>query len=162
AFGVMAGGMRRALYARALDDDQEYLDATLVRRILRDRLAESSMMAGIVGGHVTMLFAVAFLRAQSQVLFRALLELVPIRALIGPTGFPVAMIPATRGILRALEKGPGGKRAVLLKGLSQAVGLPERLAYVNFGVWSVCTVIGVEYGNVLTTSSKNIDAVLQF
>jgi signal transduction histidine kinase len=161
AFGLMAGGMRRALYARVLDDEDN-LDPVRSRRILRDRLAESSMMAGIVGGHVMMLFAVAFLRARSQILFKAWLELVPILAVIGTAGFTVAMLPATRSILRALEQGPNGNREAQMKGLAQALGLPERLAYVNFGVWSLCTVIGVVYGNVLKSSSSNADAVLHF
>src|SRR6185369_4441486 len=62
AFGIMAGGIRRAIYRRGMDDPEAPIDDLALREALRARLAESAMVAGIVGGHVMLLFIVAFLR----------------------------------------------------------------------------------------------------
>jgi two-component system, NtrC family, sensor kinase len=143
AFGLMAGGMRRAAYRRLLDGRDAELDDQALHESLRGRLSEAAMVAGILGGHVMLLFSVAFLRTQSQIIFQAWLEIVPALALIGTAGFTLAIRPATRSLLRALAAGPSGDPAVLQRGLAHAIALPRLLAYLNFGVWSACTAIGV-------------------
>ncbi|WP_437690487.1 ATP-binding protein [Sorangium sp. So ce176] len=151
AFGVMAGGMRRAIYRALLRADavdggaSEAASARALAAALRPRLAESATAAGIVGGHVMLLFAVAFLRTQSQVVFQAWFEVVPLLALSGTLGFTFAVRPATRAIVAALEAGPSGDRALLSRGLARAERLPDVLAYLNFALWLACTAIGVAY-----------------
>ena len=78
--------------------------------MLRERLGEAAMMAGILGGHVMLLFSVAFLRTKSQVIFQAWFEFVPALALLGTVGFTLAVRPLTRAILAALLAGPEGRR----------------------------------------------------
>ncbi|WP_437962854.1 ATP-binding protein (plasmid) [Sorangium sp. So ce119] len=151
AFGVMAGGMRRAIYRAVLRADaadggaSEAASARALAAALRPRLAESATAAGIVGGHVMLLFAVAFLRTQSQVVFQAWFEVVPLLALSGTLGFTLAVRPATRAIVAALEAGPSGDSALLARGLARAERLPDVLAYLNFALWLACTAIGVAY-----------------
>ncbi|WP_437735207.1 ATP-binding protein [Sorangium sp. So ce1335] len=151
AFGVMAGGMRRAIYRALLRADaadggaSEAASARALAAALRPRLAESATAAGIVGGHVMLLFAVAFLRTQSQVVFQAWFEVVPLLALSGTLGFTLAVRPATRAIVAALEAGPSGDRALLARGLARAERLPDVLAYLNFALWLACTAIGIAY-----------------
>jgi hypothetical protein len=111
-----------------LDDDE-------LRKALRARLGEAAMMAGILGGHVMLLFSVAFLRTKSQVIFQAWFEFVPALALLGTVGFTLAVRPLTRAILAALQAGPNGDAVVLRRGLAQAESLPTLLAYLNFVVW---------------------------
>ncbi|MGK3996801.1 ATP-binding protein [Sorangium sp. So ce1024] len=151
AFGVMAGGMRRAIYRALLRADaadggaSEAASARALAAALRPRLAESATAAGIVGGHVMLLFAVAFLRTQSQVVFQAWFEVVPLLALSGTLGFTLAVRPATGAIVAALEAGPSGDRALLARGLARAERLPDVLAYLNFALWLACTAIGIAY-----------------
>lgn len=142
AFGLMAGGMRRAIYRNVLVPLDPAEDHDALRKSLRVRLTESATTAGIVGGHVMLLFSVAFLRTQSDVMFRAWLQVVPALAILGTVGFSLAVRPLTRKVIQALDAGPNGDRAVLAKGLQQANSLPTRLAYLNFAVWLVCTLIG--------------------
>jgi two-component system NtrC family sensor kinase len=142
AFGLMAGGMRRAIYRNVLEPVDAPQDDRALRDNLRLRLTESATTAGIVGGHVMLLFSVAFLRTQSDVMFRAWFEVVPILALLGTLGFALAVRPFTRRVIIALTAGPDGDREVLARGLRQATGLPSRLAYLNFCVWLVCSLVG--------------------
>ena len=116
AFGVMAGGMRRAIYRNVLEPVDRPQDDAALRDSLRLRLTESATTAGIVGGHVMLLFSVAFLRTQSDVMFRAWFQVVPILALLGTTGFALAVRPLTARVIAALEAGPGGDREVLARG----------------------------------------------
>ncbi|WP_437715865.1 ATP-binding protein [Sorangium sp. So ce448] len=166
AFGVMAGGMRRAIYRALLREgavDGGAGDAASARALaaaLRPRLAESAATAGIVGGHVMLLFCVAFLRTQSQVVFQAWFEVVPLLALSGTLGFTLAVRPATRPILAALAAGPSGARALLGRGLARAERLPGVLASLNFALWLGCTAIGMAYVRVGATSSV-ADALMQ-
>jgi two-component system NtrC family sensor kinase len=144
AFGMMAGAMRRAIYRRLLAQGSAEEDDRALARGLMSRLAESAATAGIVGGHVLMLFSVAFLRTKSQLIFQAWFEIVPALALLGTAGFTLAVRPAASVVLRALEAGPSGPRALLLRGLSRARALPNALAILNFVVWMLCTAIGVQ------------------
>ncbi|MEZ4298324.1 MAG: ATP-binding protein [Polyangiaceae bacterium] len=142
AFGLMAGSMRRAIYRNVLDPIDPSQGHRAVKDSLRLRLTESATTAGIVGGHVMLLFSVAFLRTQSDVMFRAWLQVVPALALLGTLAFALAARPLTRRVVAALDAGPTGDREVLVRGLRQATGLPNRLAYLNFGVWLVCSLVG--------------------
>ncbi|WP_437624435.1 ATP-binding protein [Sorangium sp. So ce1151] len=151
AFGVMAGGMRRAIYRALLRADapdggaSEAASARALAAALRPRLAESATTAGIVGGHVMLLFSVAFLRTQSQLVFHAWFEVVPLLALSGTLGFTLAVRPATGAIVAALEAGPSGDSALLGRGLARAERLPDVLASLNFALWLACTAIGIAY-----------------
>lgn len=158
AFGVMAGGMRRAIYRNVLEPVDRPQDDAALRDSLRLRLTESATTAGIVGGHVMLLFSVAFLRTQSDVMFRAWFQVVPILALLGTTGFALAVRPLTTRVIAALEAGPSGDREVLARGLRQATNLPNRLAYLNFGVWLVCSLAG---GVIVAAPAIVGDAIMQ-
>ncbi len=158
AFGLMAGSMRRAIYRRVLDQDVDARDAKALRAELRRRLTESATTAGIVGGHVMLLFSVAFLRTQSDVMFRAWFQVVPFLALLGTLGFSLAVWPFTRKVIAALDAGEKGDRAVLARGLHQATRLPSRLAYLNFFLWLVFTLVG---GARVATPAMFVDAIMQ-
>jgi signal transduction histidine kinase len=142
AFGLMAGSMRRAIYRRVLDPELDVQDDRALRDTLRPRLTESATTAGIVGGHVMLLFSVAFLLTKSDVMFRAWFQVVPLLALAGTLGFALAVRPLTSKVIAALDAGEGGDRGVLVRGLRQAEALPTTLAYINFFVWLVCSLIG--------------------
>ncbi|MFO0756732.1 MAG: ATP-binding protein [Byssovorax sp.] len=161
AFGLMAYGMRRAIYRRLLEPLDAALSDEEYRRGIRARLAESATVAGIAGGHVMLLFSVAFLRAQSQVVFDAWFEIVPIMAVGGTLGFTLAVRPATSVVLRALEAGPSADPALLARALARAEALPAWLAYLNFGVWSACTALGVLRTKLGPVSWELGDAVMQ-
>lgn len=155
AFGAMAGGMRTAIYRRLLEPVHEGSKGsgtgagraragTQSIRAIRQRLGESAMTVGIAGGHVMLLFCVAFLRTQSQVVFRAWFEVVPLLALLGTGGFTLAVRPATAVVGRAIEADPADA-AVAARGLAQAERLPDALAYLNFSLWMACTAIGLMF-----------------
>ena len=156
-FGLMAGGIRRALYRRLTP----FAEAPTDTANLRDKLAESAMVAGIVGGHTLMLFCVAFLRTQSPVLFKAWLEIVPALALLGTIGFTLAIRPASRHVARALAAGPTGDRAIHERAIAQAEALPSTLSYLNFAVWSAFITIGVFYARPGRAAWSLGDAVMQ-
>ena len=145
AFGAMAGWMRWLIYRWWLEPSAEVLDHKELRARLRWLLTESSMMVGIAGGHVLLLFSVAFLRTQSQVIFQAWFELIPWLAFIGTAGFALAVGPLTANIVAALDAGPSGDRPLLERGLAQARSLPDKLAFLNFGAWILCTSFGILY-----------------
>jgi signal transduction histidine kinase len=144
-FGAMAGWMRWLIYRWWLEPSAEALDDKDLRARLRWLLTESSMMVGIAGGHVLLLFSVAFLRTQSQVIFQAWFELIPWLALLGTAGFALAVGPLTADIVAALDAGPSGEKSLLARGLAQAQSLPNKLASLNFGAWILCTSIGIVY-----------------
>ena len=56
AFGLMASGVRRALYRYAGDRGAGGIRAAELVRSLNDRLAESTFVVGVVAGHMLMLF----------------------------------------------------------------------------------------------------------
>jgi signal transduction histidine kinase len=169
SFGLMAGGIRRALYrlflgrrdAPAERDPPDARKGRLTAASLRLRLAESAMVAGIVGGHLLLLLSVAFLRTQSRVIYQGWHDVVPLLALLGTVGFTLAIRPATSAVVAALVVGPGGDRAALLRGLAQARELPGVLAAMNFVIWSLCTGIGVFYFRTGPASWSPGDAVMQ-
>jgi signal transduction histidine kinase len=142
-FGAMGGWMRWLVYRRRLE--AAAVDDRALRARIRWRLTESSMMAGIIGGQVLLLFSVAFLRTQSQIIFQAWFEIIPWLALVGTVGFALAVGPVTRTLIAALSAGPSGDRALLESGLMRAKNLPGRLAYLNFAAWLVCMSIGIFY-----------------
>jgi signal transduction histidine kinase len=169
-FGLMAGALRRAVYRRLLGasargaaDEARARRASPVRmRVeLRPRLGESAMVAGILGGHVLMLFSVAFLRTASKVVFRAWWEIIPALAILATAAFTLAVRPTTDRVLEALRLGPRADRARLRAGLAQAMRVPERLGVVNLVLWLVCTGIGVFYFRTGPQSWSWADAVMQ-
>jgi signal transduction histidine kinase len=161
AFGLMAGALRRSIYRRTLSFADVELDDEALRTTLRERLGEGAMLAGILGGHVLLLFSVAFLRTKSQVVFQAWFELVPALGLLGTLGFTLAVRPLTRAILAALHAGPGGDALVLARGLARAEALPTLLAYLNFVVWWGCTAIGILRMRTGPASWQIGDAIMQ-
>ncbi len=162
AFGLMAGGMRRAVYRRYCDTPLSVLSPEKIRSSLRARLAETAMTAGIVGGHIMLLFSVAFLRTQSRVIYRLWFEIVPALALIGTVAFTLAVIPATKDIIAALDSMGGEADPDLLRrATKQAQKLPDTLAYLNFAVWFACTAFGVFYVRPGPAAWKVGDAVMQ-
>lgn len=144
-FGLMAGGIRRAVYRRLLDPPTSYPSPVVMRTELRTMLAENAMVAGIVGGHVMLLFSVGFLRTASNVVFKAWWEIIPALALLGTLGFTLGVRPTTDKVLAGLRGGRRGNPALLAEALTQAQRIPERLSLVNFIVWLVCIAIGVLY-----------------
>jgi signal transduction histidine kinase len=144
-FGIMAGMMRRAIYRRLLEASRENLSPVRLRADLRPQLHESAMLAGIVGGHVVLLFTVAFLRTASVVVFRAWWEIIPALAILGTLGFNLAVRPLTDRVLTGLRLGPTGDRDELKGALAQARAVPRRLSRLNFVVWSVCVSVGIFY-----------------
>ncbi|MEI8257093.1 MAG: hypothetical protein WCJ30_15575, partial [Deltaproteobacteria bacterium] len=110
-------GAGRYAFAWSGLDDAGLRDAYAA---LRAGLSESAVVAGIAGGHVMMLFSVAFLRTPSRVLFQAWLEIVPGLAILGTIGFTAAVRPATSAVLAALAAGRRGDRALTRRGLAQA------------------------------------------
>jgi signal transduction histidine kinase len=161
AFGMMASGMRAALYRRVVDRPEAEIDVLTLRRTLSARLAESAMLAGIAGGHVLLLFCVAFLRTQSQVIFRLWFQIVPGLALLGTISFTLSVRPATRWVGRALDAGPTGDPDVLRRGLEQARRFPDWLGFLNFALWFVCTTVGIYFLQRETASSTPGGTVLQ-
>jgi signal transduction histidine kinase len=160
-FGLMAAVVRRALCRVLLDPPLDALPDAALAASLRARLAESASLAGIVGGHVMLLFSVAFLRTRSQVNFETWFFIVPVLALPATLGFTLAVRLATGDILRALEAGPGGSRALLESGLAEARRLPSVLSYLNFVVWSTCTAVGVFRQRPGPASWSAGDAILE-
>ncbi|MBI4701779.1 MAG: HAMP domain-containing protein [Deltaproteobacteria bacterium] len=144
-FGLMAGGVRRALYRRMLGPQPAELGDRRLAVELPTRLAEVAMVAGILGGHVMLLFGVAFLRTATPILFRAFWGIIPALAILGTAVFTIAVRPATTALRAALRAGPTGDPALLQGGLRTARALPRTLAHINFALWLPCTSIGVLY-----------------
>jgi two-component system, NtrC family, sensor kinase len=160
-FGLMAGGMRRAIYRRELDPLPQDPSPVRLRSELRTQLTDNATVAGIVGGHVMLLFTVAFLRTESPVVFRAWWEIVPVLAILGTAGFTLAVRPATTHIIAALRLGPQGDREALIRALDQAVRLPRRLSNVNFAAWMGSTATAVLYLQPGPERWSWADAVMQ-
>jgi signal transduction histidine kinase len=147
AFALMAASMRRAIYRREIGPVP--LDARneghALGRWLRRRFGESAMLAGILGGHLLMLFSVAFLRAESKIVFRGWWQFLPVLAVSATAIYTLGMHRATRGVVRALEAGPSAEPDTLLSAVLELRRLPARLSLLNFGLWVVCTTTGVVY-----------------
>ena len=160
-FGLMAAVTRRATYRLLLDPPLRELGDAALAASLRARLAEWAMVAGIVGGHVMLLFSVAFLRTKSQVNFETWFFIVPVLGLPATLGFTLVVRLASGAVLRALAAGPSGEAALLARGLAQARALPSVLAYLNFVVWFGCTAVGIFRQRPGPASWNGGDAVLQ-
>lgn len=144
-FGSMAGWMRFLFYRRWLEPPLHTLDNQKLRNRLRWMLTETAMIVGIAGGHLLLLFSVAVLRMQSRLVFQAWFEIIPWLAIVGTGGFALSVRPMTKYIVFALEQGPSAARDTLQRGLTQAYALPDKLAYLNFGAWLLCTWAGIVY-----------------
>jgi signal transduction histidine kinase len=160
-FGLMAAVVRRAIYRFAVDPPLDDIDDAELAASLRARLAEAASVAGIVGGHVLLLFSVAFLRTQSRTNFEMWFFVVPALALPATLGFSIIVRLLSIRVIRAVAAGPSGDRAVLERGLAQARSLPTLLAYLNFVLWFVCTGVGIFRQRPGPASWNLGDAVLQ-
>ncbi|APR80940.1 two-component sensor histidine kinase [Minicystis rosea] len=142
-FGLMAAAVRRVIYRLASGPPLEALGDADLAAGLRARLSEAAMVTGIVGGHVMLLFSVAFLRTQSRVNFETWFSIVPVLALPATLGFSFVVRFVSLPVVRAIAAGPMGDRALLARGLSRSAALPSLLAYLNFVVWFACTAVGI-------------------
>jgi two-component system, NtrC family, sensor kinase len=159
-FGIMAAAIRIAIYRRT--SGQSTLDtAADGQRNLTRRLSEDAAVVGVLGGHVMLLFSVAFLRTSSQSIFEAWWDIIPLLAILGTAGFTLAVRPATDALLAGLEQGADGEPALLKRALIQAEKLPSRLALNNFALWFICTTIGVFYFRMGPTRWAWADALMQ-
>jgi signal transduction histidine kinase len=159
-FGLMAGVLRRTIYRRLLYPSADQSTKQL-RRDLRSQLTESAAVAGVMGGHVMLLFSVAFLRTASQLVFRAWWEIIPVLAVLGTAGFTWAVRPTTTRVLAGLAAGPDADQDELLAALQQAERVPRQLSRINFALWLVCTSIGVFYFRTGPEQWSWADAVMQ-
>jgi two-component system, NtrC family, sensor kinase len=142
AFGIMASGVRRALYRYSRDRDAGGIRASELVSSLNDRLAESTFVVGVVAGHMLMLFLVAFLRTTNDQIRNAWWQVLPWLTLGGTLMFTLAVPWVTSSVVEALAAGPNGDPALLARGVRRATRLPGRLALVNFGLWLACTTLG--------------------
>jgi signal transduction histidine kinase len=142
AFGVMASGVRRALYRYARDREKGGIVADELASSLNDRLAESTFVVGVVAGHILMLFLVAFLRTTNDQIRNAWWQVLPWLTLGGTLIFTLAVPRVTQSVTEALRAGPRGDVALLVRGVRRATLLPGQLALVNFGLWLACTTFG--------------------
>jgi signal transduction histidine kinase len=142
AFGLMASGVRRALYRYAKDRELGGLRAAELVQSLNDRLAESTFVVGVVAGHILMLFLVAFLRTTNDQIRNAWWQVLPWLTLGGTLMFTLAVPRVTALVIEALAAGPKGDQTLLSRGVRRAIRLPGQLALVNFGLWLACTTLG--------------------
>jgi two-component system NtrC family sensor kinase len=142
AFGVMASGVRRALYRYARDLENGGIRARELVRTLNGRLAESTFVVGVVAGHILMLFLVAFLRTTNDQIRNAWWQVLPWLTLGGTLMFTLAVPRVTSLVTAALAAGPSGPKQLLADGANRATRLPGQLALVNFGLWLACTTLG--------------------
>jgi signal transduction histidine kinase len=142
AFGVMASGVRRALYRYARDREAGKAHAAELASSLYDRLAESTFVVGAVAGHTLMLFLIAFMRTTNDQIRNAWWQVLPWLTLGGTLMFTLVVPRVTRSVTQALSAGPAGDVTRLARGLRRAMRLPDQLALVNFGLWLACTTFG--------------------
>ena len=142
AFGLMASGVRRALYRYARDRENGGIRTDELASSLNDRLAESTFVVGVVAGHILMLFLVAFLRTTHDQIRNAWWQVLPWLTLGGTLMFTLAVPRVTSSVTEALAAGPRGDIALHGRGMRRAMRLPGELALVNFGVWLACTTFG--------------------
>ncbi len=161
-FGLMAAAIRRAIYRRELGSPPFSAPESgpAFASWLRARLGESAMLAGILGGHILLLFSVAFLRAPSSAIFRGWWELVPLLAVGATVIYTLAMRRMTSGVVRALERSSSDK-SELVAAARAAQGLPIRLSWLNFVLWVLCTSAGVFYFRPGPEVWRTMDAALQ-
>ncbi|MFO0615450.1 MAG: ATP-binding protein [Polyangiaceae bacterium] len=160
AFGAMAWALRRAIYRRELwrfDPVKDGASGGLVRA----RLAESAMVTGIIGGHVLVLFSVAFLHADSKMLFQGWWTFVPTIGIGATAVFTIVVRLLSRPLIDALAGGPGGDPARMREAIAAAHKLPLRLSLLNFGIWVACTTVGVFYFRTSPDRFEVLDAIMQ-
>jgi signal transduction histidine kinase len=160
-FGLMAAAVRRAVYRLASGPPLDELGDAELAAGLRTWLAEAAMVAGIIGGHVMLLFSVAFLRTAARVNFEMWFFIVPVLALPATLAFTVVIRWASATVVRAIAAGPAGDPALLRRGLGEARRLPTLLAYLNFVVWFACTAVGIFRQRPGPTTWHAGDAVLE-
>ncbi|HEU4412408.1 MAG TPA: ATP-binding protein [Polyangiaceae bacterium] len=136
-FGAMAAPVRLALYDLASMRAWERAPAPALARGLAPRIATSATAAGVVAGHVLMLFTVAFLRMTSAQLRLAWLTSLPWLALV-PTGLYAAAVRALLPPVRAGLLGAGDARVAL----ARALAVPTTLAWLNVAFWTGAGVAG--------------------
>ena len=160
-FGLMAAAMRRAVYRRellALPTPSK--GGAEVAAWMRGRLGESAAMAGILGGHLLLLFSVAFLRAGSELLFRGWWQFLPALAAAATIVYTLTMLAWTREISACLAQGPESPRARLVEAHTKLSTLHLRLSRLNLAIWLACTAAGVFYFRT-GSSFGEVDAVMQ-
>ncbi len=164
-FGVMAFAMRRAVYRRELVSanvpTEPDASGAALASWMRGRLGESATMAGILGGHAMLLFAVAFLRADSEMIFRGWWQFLPVLAISATLVYTSSMLVLTREIASALRAGPSGPAAAKQAALARLRPLHRRLSWINFGLWVACTGAGVFYFRTGPASFRESDALIQ-
>lgn len=136
-FGAMAAPVRLALYDLGSTRAWERAPAGALARGLAPRLATSATAAGVVAGHVLMLFTVAFLRMTSAQLRMAWLTSLPWLALV-PTGLYAGAVRALLPPVRAGLLGQGDARVAL----ARARAVPTTLAWLNAALWTGAGVAG--------------------
>jgi two-component system, NtrC family, sensor kinase len=141
AFGVMAATVRRSLYDRARAGDGQVAFSSRDIALLPSRLAQSAALTGILGGHILMLFAVAFLRARAVEFRVAWFDVLPLLAALATTTFGLVVRFRLRPVVAALRLGPAGHREGLRDALERAEWTPTYLAIVNFGLWALSAVL---------------------
>lgn len=157
AFGLMAGAVRQAFYRSAEEPRGSKRSALELGATLRDRLAESASVVGIVAGHILMLFVVAFLRTTNDQTRNAWWQVLPWLALGGTLVFVLAVRAMTTPVLDALAVGADAEARG--PGLVRAQRLPDQLALVNFAVWFACAAGGA-FGFRTIFAWSTIDAAL--
>ena len=162
-FGLMAAAMRRALYRRELlplPPQTREAGGTLAAW-MRGRLGESAAMAGILGGHLLLLFSVAFLRAGSEVLFRGWWQFLPALAVFATLLYTLTMLAWTSDITLCLSDGPAAGNVRILSARERLRTLHLRLSRLNLGLWLASTAAGVFYFRTGSSGFREVDAVMQ-
>ncbi len=162
-FGLMAAAMRRSIYRRELGSPPfGARDAgPAFASWMRGRLGESAMMAGILGGHLLLLFSVAFLHAGSEAIFRGWWEFLPVLALGATLVYTFAMRRMTIPVVGALERATQAAKEELVAAARTLRRLPVRLSWLNFLLWVTCTSTGVFYFRPGPSTWRGADALLQ-
>jgi two-component system, NtrC family, sensor kinase len=140
AFGVMAATVRRSLYDRVRADQRRGPFSADDLALLATRLSQAAALTGILGGHILMLFAVAFLRARAVEFRVAWFDILPLLAAVATATFGLVVRLRLAPVQRALQAGPTETRARLRDALDRAERTPTYLAAVNFCLWALSAV----------------------
>lgn len=162
-FGLMAAAMRRALYRRELlPMPPDTRDAgPVLASWMRGRLGESAAMAGILGGHLLLLFSVAFLRAGSEMLFRGWWQFLPALGVFATLVYTLTMLAWTSDVTLCLRDGPAAGNVRLLSARERLRTLHVRLSRLNLALWLASTAAGVFYFRTGSSGFREVDAVMQ-
>lgn len=163
AFGVMAATVRSSLYGRAsLEESQDSCSMEAIAR-LPSRLAQAAALTGILGGHILMLFAVAFLRARAVQFRVAWFDVLPLLAALATTTFGLVVRSRLAPVVAALRAGADQPPRALRDALDRAERTPTYLAVVNFSLWgasAVATTILAPQATGLTATELSVVAVV--